>query len=212
MGEKDEKPIRVVDRRMFTPDGELRPGFEPEENAPSPPPPPTPAPARTPPPPTRPAGAPQASASERPAPAAEPPGFDPSGGDAKSSSAAAADPLEATDEPGAAGAEGGLEAEGGEPGAEPRSEFTAIIRSLATTAYSALGLLPDPTGARHREPAVARQMIDWLAVLESKTRNNLSFEESDFLSRVLYELRLAFVEVMGPPPGPGAGHTRPPGR
>ncbi|MDQ2871052.1 MAG: DUF1844 domain-containing protein, partial [Acidobacteriota bacterium] len=79
-------------------------------------------------------------------------------------------------------------------------EFTAIVRSLATTAYSALGLLADPTGARHREPAVARQMIDWLTVLESKTRNNLSFEESDFLSRVLYELRLAFVEVTRPAP------------
>ena len=33
---EEEKPIRVVDRRMFTPDGELRPGFEPEE-APEPP-------------------------------------------------------------------------------------------------------------------------------------------------------------------------------
>jgi hypothetical protein len=59
-------------------------------------------------------------------------------------------------------------------------------------------LLPDPAGARHPEPAVARQMIDWLSVLESKTRNNLSFEESDFLARVLYELRLAFVEVTRP--------------
>ena len=44
-----------------------------------------------------------------------------------------------------------------------------------------------------------RQMIDWLAVLELKTRGNISFEESDFLARVLYELRLAFVEITRPP-------------
>jgi hypothetical protein len=70
------------------------------------------------------------------------------------------------------------------------------VSSLATTAYSALGLLADPaTGGRHRDLAIARQMIDWLGVLESKTRGNLSFEETDLLSRALYELRLAYVEV-----------------
>jgi hypothetical protein len=36
-------------------------------------------------------------------------------------------------------------------------------------------------------------------VLEQKTRGNLSFEESNYLSRVLYDLRLAFVEVSRPP-------------
>ncbi len=73
------------------------------------------------------------------------------------------------------------------------------MRSLATTAYSALGLLPDPSGIQRRDAAVARQMIDWLAMLELKTRGTLSFEESDFLARVLYELRLAFVEMTQPP-------------
>jgi len=42
-------------------------------------------------------------------------------------------------------------------------------------------------------------MIDWLAMLELKTRGHLSFEESDFLARVLYELRLAYVEMTRPP-------------
>jgi hypothetical protein len=167
MGEKEEKPIRVVDRRMFTPDGELRPDFEAEEPEvtaralplePERLPPPAPAPARPP----------------APAPSAS------------SAAASVRDAMPAQEDV------------PGEP-SEPRGEFTAIVRSLATTAYSALGLLPDPAGARHREPAVARQMIDWLTVLESKTRNNLSFEETDFLSRVLYELRLAYVEVTRPP-------------
>lgn len=154
MVEREEKPIRVVDRRMFTPDGELRPGFEPEE------PPATPSPAP----------APRAAAAVEPsAPGVAAPEPSPA-------------PAPAADEPPVA--------------SEPRTEFARIVSSLATTAYSALGLLSDPaTGARHRDLAIARQMIDWLGVLEQKTRGNLSFEESDLLSRALYELRLAYVEV-----------------
>jgi hypothetical protein len=83
--------------------------------------------------------------------------------------------------------------------AEADDGMLEIVRSLATTAYAALGLVPDPSVARRRDPAVARQMIDWLAVLEQKTQGNLSFEESDLLGRVLYELRMAFVEATGPP-------------
>lgn len=164
MAENEEKPIRVVDRRMFTAEGELRPDFEPEEPAPEPKPPEA-SPRQ---PQARAASAPRPAGSEPPRPA---------------------------DAPSNEGGPHPAGQEGTEEGADPHSEFTAIVRSLATTAYAALGLLPDPAGARRREPAVARQMIDWLSVLESKTRNNLSFEESDFLSRVLYELRLAFVEV-----------------
>jgi hypothetical protein len=145
---EEEKPIRVVDRRMFTADGELRPGVETEE-------PPVPVPA--PPPPSPPAAAPGPA----PAPPAGPP--------------PAAAPV------------------------EDDGEMLEIVRSLATTAYAALGLVPDPSGTRRPEPAVARQMIDWLAVLERKTRGNLSFEESDLIGRVLYELRMAFVEATGPP-------------
>jgi hypothetical protein len=153
MTEGESKPIRVVDRRMFTPEGELRPGFEPEETVAEP---------------ARPAQAPAP-----PSPSAPP-------APAQVAEDAAAPPVDA--EPEGAG--------------EPRGEFARIVSSLATTAYSALGLLSDPAaGPRHRDLAIARQMIDWLAVLEEKTRGNLSFEESDLLSRVLYELRLAYVEV-----------------
>lgn len=146
---EEEKPIRVVDRRMFTAEGDLRPGIETEER-----------PAPPPPPPQAPPPAPAAAAPRGPAPRPEPPAT---------------------------------------PTTEADDGFLEIIRSLATTAYAALGLVPDPAGARRPDPAVARQMIDWLGVLELKTRGNLSFEESDLLGRVLYELRMAFVEVTGPP-------------
>lgn len=141
MAEEGEKPIRVVDRRMFTPDGELRPEFRSDQAA-----------------------------------------------DFETSPSAAPPRREAQPSP-----------EHPPSTAEPRSDFASIVRSFAATAYSALGLVPDPAGSRHRDPLVARQMIDWLAVLESKTRGNLSFEESDFLSRALYELRLSYVEVTRPP-------------
>ena len=146
---EEEKPIRVVDRRMFTPEGELRPGYEAEEREEARKPAPPPA---APPPPEAPHGE---VAEEAPAPP----------------------PL-------------------GEPGG-----LLEIIRSLGTTAYAALGLVPDPSGTRRRDPAIARQMIDWLSVLEQKTRGNLTFEESDMLARILYELRMAYVEVTRPPGG-----------
>jgi hypothetical protein len=205
MGEKDEKPIRVVDRRMFTADGELRPDFEPEEPGPT-------APA-APPPAAKVSSAPARAAAAGPGgpPRATPPasasGHQPAPGSPNATENSAP--------PGREDDELGGEADGAatdERASDPHSDFTAIVKSLATTAYSALGLLPDPAGGRHREPAVARQMIDWLSVLESKTRNNLSFEESEFLSRVLYVLRMAFVEVVGPPGPAGAGRPRPPGR
>lgn len=154
---EDERPIRVVDRRMFTPDGELRPDFQPDD-----------APA---------AAGPAASAGVP--------------------SAAAADverPEQSPEEPPAATASG-------EPaGTEPRGVFALIVQILAMPAYAALGLVPDPASGRRRiDRAAAQEMIDLLAVLERKTRGNLSFEESSFLSRVLTELRLAFVEVTRPP-------------
>lgn len=159
MAGDEEKPIRIVDRRMFTPDGELRPGFQPDEAPETPPRTPEAAPAAPPPPPPR---------AQEPEPPAEP-------------------------EETAAGEEPPAEPQ------EPESDFASLVRSLASTAYSALGLIPDPSGSRRRDVGIARQMIDWLAVLEQKTRGNISVEESDFLARVLYELRLAYVEITRPP-------------
>ena len=56
--------------------------------------------------------------------------------------------------------------------------------------------------------ATGKTWTEWLAVLEQKTRGNLSFEETDLLSRALYELRMAYVEAVRPPgrePPPRAG-------
>ena len=78
--------------------------------------------------------------------------------------------------------------------------FIGLVSFLASNVYAALGIDP-MTGEKlaRREPAAARQMIDWLGALEQKSRGRLSFEESDLLSRVLYELRMAYVEIVKPP-------------
>jgi hypothetical protein len=43
--------------------------------------------------------------------------------------------------------------------------------------------------------AAAQQIIDILALLEEKTRGNLTAEERQLLEQLLYELRMRFVEA-----------------
>ena len=77
--------------------------------------------------------------------------------------------------------------------------FTAFVISLASSAAMHFGDLPDPERRRAPEPNLegAKQMIDILALLEEKTKGNLTTEERQVLEQVLYELRLRFVEVSG---------------
>lgn len=149
---ENEKPIKVSDFRMFTPDGRLKPEFQELENAAPPPPEPAAPPVE-----------PRTEA--RPAEAAEPE-REPGGGDAE-------------------------------------ADFVDLVRLLATNAYAAMGLLTEPGRKGPVDLEAARRMIDWLALLERKTRNNLTFAEQSLLSRILYELRMSFVEATAPA-GPAA--------
>jgi len=77
--------------------------------------------------------------------------------------------------------------------------FTQFVISLASSAAMHFGDMPDPEGNRLSAPNLdgARQMIDILALLEEKTKGNLTAEERQVLDQVLYELRLRFVDVSG---------------
>jgi hypothetical protein len=77
--------------------------------------------------------------------------------------------------------------------------FTAFVLSLASTAAIHFGDLPDPVSGEAAEVNLdgAAQMIEILALLDQKTRGNLSAEERQLLEQVLYELRLRFVEASG---------------
>jgi len=45
-----------------------------------------------------------------------------------------------------------------------------------------------------KQPEQARRLMDYLGVLESKTRGNLSAEESQILSNVIFQLRMRIVQ------------------
>jgi len=80
--------------------------------------------------------------------------------------------------------------------------FTSFVLSLASTAAIHFGDLADPLSGEKSEVNLegAAHMIDILALLDQKTRGNLTAEERQVLEQVLYELRLRFVEASG---GPG---------
>jgi Domain of unknown function (DUF1844) len=82
---------------------------------------------------------------------------------------------------------------------QPQLSFTAFILSLASTAAIHFGDLPDPESGERAEINLegAAQMIEILALLEQKTRGNLTNEEREMLGQILYELRMRFVEATG---------------
>lgn len=81
-------------------------------------------------------------------------------------------------------------------------DFIAFISSLAATALMHLGekLSPDqPDGMKNL--AGAKQMIDLLDLLKTKTSGNLAQEETAMLDNILYNLRMRYVmETTGKKP------------
>src|SRR5207247_4108662 len=88
---------------------------------------------------------------------------------------------------------------GSAPTGQPALTFTAFVLSLASTAAIHFGDLADPVTGQRFDPNLegAAQMIEILALLDQKTRGNLTAEERQILEQVLYELRLRFVEAVG---------------
>lgn len=85
------------------------------------------------------------------------------------------------------------------PADQPALSFAAFVLSLASTAAIHFGDLADPISGAASPPNLegAAQMIEILALLEQKTRGNLTAEERQLLDQVLYELRLRFIEARG---------------
>ncbi len=76
----------------------------------------------------------------------------------------------------------------------PEVTFSTFVLSLASSALVHLGEVPNPeTGGTTRNEALARNAIDVLTMLDDKTRNGLTPEESKLMRDVLYELRMKFV-------------------
>jgi hypothetical protein len=73
-----------------------------------------------------------------------------------------------------------------------------------------LGMVPGPDGKR--PPAnlpAAKDAIDILAILQEKTKGNLTREEEEILREGLYHLRMEYVALVSAPPGgPHKGGNR----
>jgi hypothetical protein len=75
-------------------------------------------------------------------------------------------------------------------------DFLSFAASLATNALAAMGALPEEQGAGlPRSPELAREYIDVLAMLQAKTRGNLTPQEERALQQLITDLRLQFVEM-----------------
>ena len=81
--------------------------------------------------------------------------------------------------------------------AQPEISFNALVVSLATSAAVHFGDAADPSSGQHMSPNLeaAGHMLDLLVVLAEKTHGNLTPDEERFLTRVLYELRMRFIEA-----------------
>jgi hypothetical protein len=78
----------------------------------------------------------------------------------------------------------------------PEVTFASLILSLNTSALYHMGELPHPeTGQRVVDRELAKHTIDTLILLAGKTKGNLDPNESELLTRILYELKMRFVKL-----------------
>jgi len=78
----------------------------------------------------------------------------------------------------------------------PKIDFSSFILSLYSSGLVQLGKVEDPsTGKKARNLDLAKHTIDMIAMLEEKTRGNLTEEEKNLLKALLSEIRIAFVEA-----------------
>jgi len=79
----------------------------------------------------------------------------------------------------------------------PEINFASFIFSLSTTAMYHFGDFPDPvTKESQRNLPAAKQTIDILSILKTKTEGNLDEQEKQMLDGILYELRMRFIKEM----------------
>jgi hypothetical protein len=78
----------------------------------------------------------------------------------------------------------------------PSASLATLVTTLATQALHSMGAIEIP-GAPKSEANldVAKHLIDTVAVLQEKTKGNVTPEEARLLEDALHQIRLAFVQV-----------------
>ena len=97
---------------------------------------------------------------------------------------------------------------------ELSQRFIEFVVMHAQNAALFLGQIPNPrTGEAEVNLDLARMFIDQLAMIQEKTRGNLTSEEAKVLSNALSNLQMAYVEASGSagpqPARPGEGAQGP---
>ncbi len=84
-------------------------------------------------------------------------------------------------------------------GRYPPPNLNALVTMLATQAMVSLGQFPTPDSKSFEtDLTLAKHFIDLLGVIEEKTKNNLTPDETQFLGGALYQLRLSYIEASKP--------------
>jgi Domain of unknown function (DUF1844) len=79
--------------------------------------------------------------------------------------------------------------------------FASFVVGLSTEALALMGEMPHPaTGERMHDLVGAQQLIDIIAMLQDKTRGNLSHDEGALIDAILFDLRMKYVEKARPTP------------
>lgn len=92
-----------------------------------------------------------------------------------------------------------------QPDAGASEEFLMLVEFLASFAADALGMVNHPGGGGGVNLQLAKQCIDMLGTLRSKTTGNLSGEEAQFLDMILSQLRMQYVSLANAPRPPQGG-------
>lgn len=73
--------------------------------------------------------------------------------------------------------------------------FEHVIQSIYLSAVVAMGAGTEPGQKPRIDIVGARQSIDMLAILQEKTKGNLTEKEQRLLQNALFDLRMMFVEI-----------------
>ena len=74
--------------------------------------------------------------------------------------------------------------------------FPSLLLSLNTSALFHMGELAHPEdGKKTVDLDLAKHAIDTIALLQEKTAGNLTQDEKELLTRILYELKMRYVNL-----------------
>ena len=79
----------------------------------------------------------------------------------------------------------------------PTPTVSELAQTFALQALIACGKIPNPLTKQYdTDPEMAEYQISILELLEEKTKGNLTEEEQKFLSDILFNARMAFMDAM----------------